>query len=53
MLVLLSVFRYMVYRFAMVETKNTWELVIENVIILGFLRADTSSKKQKSTYFEN
>ena len=25
-------------------TKNIWELVIENVIILGHLMADTSSK---------
>ena len=46
MLVLLTVFRYAEYRFILVEktksTKNIWEPVIENVIILGFLMADAS-----------
>ena len=27
--------------------KYTWEIVIESIIILGFLMADTSSKKRK------
>ena len=48
LVVLLTVFRYVVYRFIVVEktksTKNICELVFENVIILGFLMADTSSK---------
>ena len=48
LVVLLTVFRYVVYRFIVVEktksTKNICELVFENVITLGFLMADTSSK---------
>ena len=43
--VLLTVFRYAEYHFALVEktksAKNIWEPVIENVIILGFLMAET------------
>ena len=53
LLVLLTVFRYVVFRFVLVEktksAKNIWEPVFENVIILGFLMADTSSKRQKHT----
>ena len=45
-LVLLTVFPYAVFCFILVEktksTKNIWEPVIENIIILGFLMADTS-----------
>ena len=52
---LLTVFRYAVFRFVLVEktksAKNIWELVFENVIILGFLMADTSSKRQKVCIF--
>ena len=47
MTVLLTVFRYTVYRVVMVETtksaKNIWEH--ENIIILGFLMAYNSSKR--------
>ena len=54
-LVLLTVFRYAVFRFVLVEktksAKNIWEPVFENVIILGFLVADTSSKRQKIYIF--
>ena len=31
--------------------KNIWEPVIENVIILGHLIADTSSKNKRYAYF--
>ena len=52
---LLTVFRYAVFHFVLVEktksAKNIWEPVIENVIILGFLMADTSSKRQKIYIF--
>ena len=52
---LLRVCRYPVYCFTVVEAtksaKNIWEPVIENVIIVGFLMADNSSKRQKYTYF--
>ena len=45
-LVLLTVFRYTEYCFLLVEktksAKKIWEPVIENIIILGFLVADTS-----------
>ena len=45
LLVLLTVLRYVEYRFVLVEktksAKNIWEPVIVNVIILGFLMADT------------
>ena len=45
-LVLLTVFRYAEYHFVLVEktksANNIWEPVIVNVIILGFLMADTS-----------
>ena len=55
LLVLLTVFRYAVFRFVLVEktksAKNIWELVIEEVIILGFLMADTSSKRPKIYIF--
>ena len=48
-LVLLMVNWYSVFHFSLVETaksaKNTWEPVIENIIILGFLMADTLPKK--------
>ena len=51
---LLTVFRYAEYRFILVEktkfAKNIWEVVFED-IILGFLIADTSLKRQKYTYF--
>ena len=54
-LVLLTVFRYAVFRFVLVEktksAKNIWEPVIEEVIILGFLMADTSSKRPKIYIF--
>ena len=46
--VLLTVFRYAVFRFVLAEktkSANIWEPVFENVIILGFLMADTSSKQ--------
>ena len=33
------------------SAKNIWELVIEDVIILGFLLAYTSSKRQKIYIF--
>ena len=50
-LVLLMVFQYEEYRFILVKkaksAKNIWEPVIEDVIILGFLMADTSSKLQR------
>ena len=40
-----------VYCFVMAETtkstKNIWEPIIANIIILGFLIADTSSKQHK------
>ena len=40
-----------VFRFVLVEktksANNIRELVIENIIILGFLMANTSSKRQK------
>ena len=49
--VLLTVYLYVEYRFVLVEktksTKNIWEPVFEDVIILGFLMCDTSSKRQK------
>ena len=55
LLVLLTVFRYAVFHFVLVEktksAKNIWEPVFENVIILGFLMADTSSKRQKVYIF--
>ena len=36
------------FRFGKTKSaKNIWEPVIEDVIILGFLMADTSSKRQK------
>ena len=42
------VHRYAEYRFVLVEktksAKNIWEPVFEDVIILGFLMANTSSK---------
>ena len=45
-LVLFTVFQYAEYCFVIVEktkfAKNIWEPVIENVIILGSLMADTS-----------
>ena len=45
------VYRYAEYRFVLVEKtkskKNIWEPVFEDVIILGFLMADSSSKQQK------
>ena len=48
-LVLLTIFWYAVFRFVLVEktksAKNIWEPVFENVIILGFLMADTSNDK--------
>ena len=54
-LVLLTVYRYAEYRFVLVEktksAKNIWEPVFEDVIILGFLMADTSSKRQKIYIF--
>ena len=47
--VLLMVFWYAVYHFVLVEktesAKNTWETVIGNMINLGFLIVDTSSKQ--------
>ena len=55
LLVLLTAFRYAVFCFVLVEkpksAKNIWELVFENVIILCFLMADTSSKRQKINIF--
>ena len=43
------------YCFVLVEktksAKNIWEPVFEDVIILGFLMADTSSKRQKIYIF--
>ena len=43
---LLTIFRYAEYRFVLVEktksAKNIWEPIIVNIIILGFLMADTS-----------
>ena len=49
LVVLLTVLWYAVFCFVLVEktksAKNICELVIENVIILGFLMADTSSKR--------
>ena len=54
-ILLLTVYWYTEYRFVLVEktksAKNIWELVFENVIILGFLMADTSSKRQKIYIF--
>ena len=54
-LVLLTVYRYAEYRFVLVEktksAKNIWEPVFEDVIILGFLMADTSSKQQNIYIF--
>ena len=51
---LLKVFQYPEYRFVFVEktksAKNIWEPVIEDVIILGFLMADASSKRQKNIH---
>ena len=53
--VLLTVYRYAEYRFVLVEktksAKNIWEPVFEDVIILGFLMADTSSKQQNIYIF--
>ena len=53
--VLLTVFRYAVFRFVLVEktksAKNIWEPIFENVIILGFIMADTSSKRQNVYIF--
>ena len=55
MVVLLTVYRYAEYCFVLVEkaksAKNIWEPVFEDVIILGFLMADTSSKRQKIYIF--
>ena len=55
LVVLLTVFWYAVFPFVLVEktksTKNIWEPVIEEVIILGFLMADTSSKRPKIYIF--
>ena len=55
MVVLLTVYRYAEYRFVLVEktksAKNIWEPVFEDVIILGFLMADTSSKRQNIYIF--
>ena len=56
---LLTVYRYAEYRFVLVEktksANNVWEMVFEDVIILGFLMANTSSKRQNIyiiiTYF--
>ena len=52
---LLTVFRYAVFRFVLVEktksAKNIREPVFEHVIVLGFLMADTSSKQQKTYKF--
>ena len=54
-IVLLTVFRYAVFRFVLVKktksAKNIWEPVIEEVIILGFLMADTSAKRPKIYIF--
>ena len=54
-LVLLTVYRYAEYRFDLVEktksAKNIWEPVFEDVIIFGFLMADTSSKQHKIYIF--
>ena len=48
---LLTVFRFAEYCFVLVgkmkSTKNIWEPVIENVIILGFLMAATSVEDGK------
>ena len=53
-LVLLTVFRYAVFCFVLVEkmksAKNIWETVIENVIVLSFLIADTSIKTTKNIH---
>ena len=47
--------RYAVFRSFLTEitkfAKNIWEPVIENVILLGHLMADTSSKRQKIYIF--
>ena len=47
--------QYVVFRSFLVKitkfAKNIGEPVIENVIILGHLMANTSSKRQKYTYF--
>ena len=47
---LLRDFGYAVFHFVLAEkmksAKNIWEPVFENVIILGFLMADTSSEQQ-------
>ena len=55
MVVLLAVFRYVVFRFVLVEktksAKNIWQPVLEDILILGFLMADTSSKQQKIYIF--
>ena len=55
MLVLLTVFQYAVFCFVLEEkmksAKNIWEPVIQNVFILGFLMADTSSKRKKIYMF--
>ena len=52
---LLTVYQYAEYPFVWVEktksAKNIWEPVFEDVIILGFLMADTSSKRQKIYIF--
>ena len=52
---LLTVYRYAEYRFILVEktksAKRIWEPDFEDVIILGFLMANASSKRQKYTYF--
>ena len=49
------VYWYAEYRFVLVEktksAKNIWEPVFEDVIILGFLMADTSSKQQNIYIF--
>ena len=51
MIVLLTVYRYVEYCFVLGEktksAKNIWEPVFEDVISLGFLMADTSSKRHK------
>ena len=53
-ILVLTVCRYAEYRFVLVDktksAKNIWEPVFEDVIILDFLMADTSSKRQKNIH---